>query len=260
MNSAASLVTPVLLTWNEEVNIGRTLDALRWAARVVILDSGSTDQTETIARQYPNVSWCVRTFDSHGAQWHHAIHSTGIDTPYVLALDADMVLNPAFVAEMEREVLANQLPAGELRFRMILGRRALLGDIYPSQLRLFRIDKVDVSQRGHTQVFTAAGPCHRFRARVDHQDSKSCESWLQAQLRYSELEARRIRQSPSLNLKDRLRVWGLMPLIAGSLGYLTAGGPLAGAASWRYAIERATFESMLALRLRRAADDQDTVR
>lgn len=54
---ARSMVTPVLLTYNEEVNIARTLAGLRWARRVIVVDSFSNDQTECIARSFSNVSW-----------------------------------------------------------------------------------------------------------------------------------------------------------------------------------------------------------
>ena len=38
-------VTPLLLTYNEEANISRTLACLHWAQRVVVVDSFSTDAT-----------------------------------------------------------------------------------------------------------------------------------------------------------------------------------------------------------------------
>src|SRR5712691_910459 len=83
-------ITPVVLTFNEEANIGRTLESLRWATSVVVLDSGSADATEWSAKGFPNVAWHLRQFDKHLAQWEYGIHQTGITTDYVLALDADM--------------------------------------------------------------------------------------------------------------------------------------------------------------------------
>jgi len=48
-------ITPVLLTRDEEVNIGRTLGQLRWAREVIVVDSESTDRTRQIAASFPNV-------------------------------------------------------------------------------------------------------------------------------------------------------------------------------------------------------------
>src|SRR5712692_9909832 len=79
MNSTSlKQITPVVLTLNEEANLRRNLDSLHWADRVAIVDSGSTDQTEAIARSYPNVTWHTQRFDSFRAQWEYAIHQTEI--------------------------------------------------------------------------------------------------------------------------------------------------------------------------------------
>ncbi len=43
-------VTPLILTFNERENIGRTLAALSWAEQIVIIDSFSTDETIAIAK------------------------------------------------------------------------------------------------------------------------------------------------------------------------------------------------------------------
>ena len=48
-------ITPLVLTRDEAPNIARTLGQLRWARDVVVLDSGSVDDTVSIARTFPNV-------------------------------------------------------------------------------------------------------------------------------------------------------------------------------------------------------------
>ena len=84
---ASNLITPVILTFNEEPNVDRVMRSLSWARDVVVVDSGSDDGTERIVRQFPNVRWFVRPFDTHAAQWGFAIRQTGVATPYVLALE-----------------------------------------------------------------------------------------------------------------------------------------------------------------------------
>jgi hypothetical protein len=63
------------------------------------------------------------------------------------------------------------------------------------------------------------------------------------------LNAGALQNGGAHGLKDRLRRLGVMPPLMGALAYLRAGGPLSGAAAARYAYERMTAESLLAIRL-----------
>ena len=65
-------ITPVLLTFNEEPNIARTLAHLAWAKDIVVVDSGSTDGTLPTLANFPNVRVFDRRFDSHANQWRFA--------------------------------------------------------------------------------------------------------------------------------------------------------------------------------------------
>ncbi len=85
-------VTPVILTFNEERNIGRTLARLGWAREIVLVDSLSTDATLSIAAGHPNVRTFERRFDSHGDQWTFALrtrhpHGMGARTRCRLRID-----------------------------------------------------------------------------------------------------------------------------------------------------------------------------
>ena len=243
-------VTPLLLTFDEAPNLERTLRSLAWARRIVILDSGSGDATESIARGDGRVSWFVRAFDGHAAQWSHAIRATGIETEHVLALDADMCVTDAVLAEIEATYLGGGFDGALVPFEYRTFGRRLLGSVYPAQLRLFRRAAVEVRQRGHTQVFEVPGRVLSLRARVVHDDRKPVERWVGSQLRYAELEAGRLAGAPP-RAWDLLRRAGLSAPLAGLAAYARAGGPLAGRAALLYAHERATFEALLAMRLLR---------
>lgn len=237
--------TPIVLTWNEGPNLARCLAALTWADTVVVLDSGSTDDTEVVARGYPNVRWEVRPFDSHRQQWQHAVNVARSE--YVLALDADMVVPPAFVDELR------ELPtecAGIVSFEYHLLGAPLRGSVYPPQVRVFRPAAVRIEQAGHTQEFLVPGPVHRFRTPWIHDDRKPLERWVANQVSYSALEERRLfDRGGRARLRDRLRRLGVMPAVIGPYAWLRAGGPLAGAAGVRYALERTVFEALLAIRV-----------
>ena len=50
-------ITPIVITYNEEANIARTLDRLTWARRIVVIDSGSTDETSEIFGRTRRPRW-----------------------------------------------------------------------------------------------------------------------------------------------------------------------------------------------------------
>ena len=66
-------ITVLVLTYNEAPNIRRTLDGLRWAHQVIVVDSFSLDGTCDIAREYKNVKVVQRHFDNHADQWNHGL-------------------------------------------------------------------------------------------------------------------------------------------------------------------------------------------
>ena len=214
-----------------------------------MLDSGSTDETEAIAKSFPNTDWQVRSFDCHRAQWAYGIYHTGITSEFVLALDADMSVPASFVEELRDVFLQRQYAGGATPFEYHILGRALYGSVYPTQLRIFKPEQVKVTQAGHTQEFSMDAPVYNFKTCLIHDDRKSLERWTSSQLSYSTLEANRVAADSKVRWRDRLRQMGLMPLISGALAYLRAGGPFYGAAAARYAYERAAYECLLAIRL-----------
>ena len=88
-------ITPLILTYNEDPNINRTLKKLTWAKRIIIIDSFSDDATLEILGQYPQVELFQRKFDTHGAQWNFGLGK--ITTDWVLSLDADYILSDQLI-------------------------------------------------------------------------------------------------------------------------------------------------------------------
>src|SRR5436190_5121205 len=96
-----SQITPLLLTYNEAPNIGRTLERLRWARDIVVVDSFSDDETLEIVSSFSQARVYQRPFDNFAAQWNFAARETGIVTEWVLGLDADFVLTPELIDELK---------------------------------------------------------------------------------------------------------------------------------------------------------------
>ena len=81
-------LTGLILTWNEQDNLRRTLDRLHWVPEILVIDSGSNDATADILREFvPQVRVLTRRFDSFAGQCNYGLDQ--IDSEWVLSLDAD---------------------------------------------------------------------------------------------------------------------------------------------------------------------------
>lgn len=246
----------LILTFNEEANIARTLAALRRFPRVVVLDSGSTDATLEIASRHANVRVASHRFEGHAAQWNFGLTRCGLSAPWVLALDADYVLPD----ELVEEIAALSPPAGVggylARFRYWMQGRPLSGSLYPPVVVLYRRDGASYAQDGHTQRLRPAGRVMALRSRVAHDDRKPFSAWLAAQDRYAQLERDALRSARWGTLKwgDRIRRLVVIAPWLVPLYCLTVGrGLLDGRAGLLYALQRGIAESILSARLLEAA-------
>ena len=85
----------LILTYNEELHLERLLSSISCLnAAVYILDSGSTDQTLTIARKF-GAQVKQHPFSNHPQQWHQALQLFDTSTPWVIGLDADQIISDA---------------------------------------------------------------------------------------------------------------------------------------------------------------------
>lgn len=93
-------VTFIILTKNEEVNLPDCLESIKgFAKRVVIIDSGSTDKTVNIAREY-GADVYVHSFENYARQFNWGIDNTNIMTKWTFRLDADERLTPKLCKEL----------------------------------------------------------------------------------------------------------------------------------------------------------------
>jgi hypothetical protein len=241
---ALSNVTPVILTLNEAANITRCLAALEWAKRVVVVDSGSEDDTLAIASGISNVEVFTRPFDTHARQWTFATCETGIETDWVLALDADYWVPAETVRFIES--LADEGVAGvAFPFRYAVHGRVLRSGIYPPVTALYRRAVARYAQDGHTQRIVVDGRVLRATCALIHDDRKPLDQWFRAQSRYAQLEARKLRAEPS-SLKSWLRArTPISPLLIGLHCLFVRGGIFEGAAGWVYALQRMVAEGAI---------------
>ena len=245
-------ITPLILTYNEAPNIGRTLEQLRWARNVVVVDSFSNDDTLSIISRFPNARVYRREFDTHENQWNFGLKKTGIDSPWVLGLDADYILTPEFVDELRALQPGPEIQGYRAAFTYCINERQLRSGIYPPVTVLYRRAAGRYTQDGHTHKLVLDGHVEDLRVRLLHDDRKPLSRWLEAQSRYTRLEALKLRNTDAAELSwtDRVRRWCIVAPPAMVFYCLVWRlGVLDGWAGLYYAGQRALAELMLSLYL-----------
>ena len=241
-------ITPLVLTWNEEPNLRRCLERLRWAKEVFILDSGSTDATAAIAAEFPNTRLQVRAFDDHTSQWNFGIDA--VQTPWVLSLDADYVIGPGMEDEFQTLNDESGEDAFYASFRYLIHGTPLRACLYPPRAVLFRKDRCRYVNDGHTQLLQITGKTVELKTKIDHDDRKPLSRWFASQDKYARLEAEKLSQQTELSLQDRIRrslILGPIVVFLYTLGVKMTF--LDGWAGWYYTFQRTLAEIMLSLRL-----------
>jgi glycosyltransferase involved in cell wall biosynthesis len=243
-------VTPMVLTFDEVANIRRTIEKLRWATRILIVDSGSTDGTLELLAAYPQVEVVHRPFDNFADQCNFGL--TQLRTDWALSLDADYELSDGLVQELRELQDTERVAAYRVSFVYRIYGRPLRGSLYPPRTVLYRVRGARYVNEGHGHRVQVAGEIRQLRGVVYHDDRKPLSRWLAAQQRYAQLEVDHLLNSRSENLSstDRLRRMGWpAPILVFFYVLFVKGCILDGWAGWLYALQRVLAESMIALEL-----------
>ena len=94
-------VSAVIITYNEALNLSRTLSQLYWCDEIIVVDSYSTDETLDICNRY-GCKVFSHPFSGYGEQKRYAIDQAAHE--WILSLDADEYLTKELVDELQEEL------------------------------------------------------------------------------------------------------------------------------------------------------------
>ena len=179
-----------MIAMNEEANLPRTLESVRWADEIVVVDSGSKDRTLEIAQSF-GAKTSYHAFGGHGEQKNIALDLC--TSEWILLLDADEVLTPALQDEI-RQLLncpdgrAPQFNAYWIpRLNLYFGRWIRHGGFYPDRkLRLFKRGSARLNEGvGPHSTPQFAGPRGKLKGDMLHYAYPTLRIYLEHMDRYS---------------------------------------------------------------------------
>lgn len=201
-------LTIVIPVRNEEKNLGGCLAAIGndLAAKVVVVDSLSTDNTRQIAQE---AGAEVIDFDWDGKfpkkrNWYLKHHTPS--TQWVMFLDADEFLTPAFKAELRKALTSGEDVVGYwLNYTIYFLGRRLKGGYPLDKLALFKVgageyerideerwSKMDMEIHEHPIL---NGKLGSIKSKIDHQDFRGIAHYVTKHNDYAWWEAKRFLQS-----------------------------------------------------------------
>jgi len=192
LDEEAMKVSVLLLTLNEGKNLPRCLDALEWCDDIVVLDSGSKDDTCEIAKS-AGARVIKNQFINFATQRNFGLDYGEFRHSWVLHIDADEVITSMFadclsILEPEDHIEGYRVPS-----KIILNDKWLrFAGMYPTyQVRLTRQEGIRFIQVGHGQqedstpekIGTFSEPYLHYNF------SQGLREWFVKHIRYAEDEA-----------------------------------------------------------------------
>ena len=263
------MISVVILTKNEELDLPKCLRSMNWTDDVHVLDSGSTDATVEVAQQY-GAKVLVNAFSTFGKQRNYALDTMYLKYDWVLFLDADEVVTEEFKAALLMAInLAKDDVAGfYCCWKMMLENRWLKHcDNFPKwQFRLLRKGRARFTDFGHGQKEgDVTGRIEYIREPYIHYGfSKGWFQWIERHNKYSSQEAvSRLTTCPPIKniftrhgsirnpaLKSWLSKLPGWPLLRFYQAYFLNLGFLEGVPGFIYCVNMGYYEFLIQIKMR----------
>jgi glycosyltransferase involved in cell wall biosynthesis len=252
-----STLSVAIITYNEEDNLARTLNSVRFADEIIVVDSGSTDRTGEIAESL-GAKVFTEPWKGFAGQKNSAIDKCA--GTWVLSLDADEELTGELQAEIRTmlDADAQMMPPVDgyrLRLRHVfLGRWMRYGGYYPDiKLRLFRrvtgAGVAHFTDRPVHESVQVDGRVETMQRDFLHHGYPNLEIYLEHMNRYSTLGGRIVAEKGKVSRSWPAFCWNvaLVPLLTFVWNYFLRLGFLdgreglllhlyhSGYISWKYA-------------------------
>jgi len=198
-------VSVVVLTRDEEPNIARCLASVGWAEQVVVIDSGSADQTVPLAKSL-GADVVEQPWLGFPGQREFALRLRAVRHDWVYFVDADEWVSPQLAAEIADRLGTDDCAAFTHRRRLVFlgtwirhcGWYSGSWVVKLADRHCTTYDRSLVGERAQVN-----GPVGRLAHDIVDEDRKGLASWLHKHVRYAELEQQR-RGQPA-PWRERLR-------------------------------------------------------
>lgn len=179
-------ISAFIVCCNEEKNIRRCLEGVKWCDEIIIVDSGSTDSTLEICREYPNCRIIHRDWTGYVEQKRFGLSQC--NSKWVLNVDADEVVSDELREEIREILRTPQEANGFFLSRVVfhLGKWWRKGGWYPEyRLRLSRKEFTSWGGKDPHEKALVEGPAKKLKGELLHYTYTGLSDQLNRLNRYS---------------------------------------------------------------------------
>ncbi|KTD47674.1 lipopolysaccharide biosynthesis glycosyltransferase [Legionella quateirensis] len=202
-----AMLTVIIITKNEESNIRRCLESVRFADEIIVVDSGSTDNTVAIAREYTEMVFQTDDWQGYGIQKQRALAKATGD--WVLNLDADESVSNELKEEMMKVITSDSADAFRIPIQMFFYNQLLKYSASPKRhIRLFKRANANYSNDivHEKVVVSSSARIGKLKNAIQHHSYRDVSHLLYKLNKYSSYSAKIRIES---NKKTRF-IWVLM--------------------------------------------------
>jgi len=215
------LISATVICKNEEKNIGKCLETIKWCDEIIVVDSESTDKTVEISKKFTDKIF-INKWEGFASQRIFALSKA--TNEWILVIDAD----ERCTDELKEEILhiAGDSKVKQAGYRIprksfVLNRWVKSCGWYPGyQLRFFRKSKVRVSDRLIHEGYEVEGETGYLKSDILHYTINSVREYIEKINYYSSLRAIEKQNLKKIGLSDIL----FRPVIAFIQQYIFKGG------------------------------------
>jgi glycosyltransferase involved in cell wall biosynthesis len=259
-------ISVLILTLNEEINIGACIDSLAWCNDIVVLDSFSEDRTVDIA-EAKGARVFRRRFDDYASQRNFGLKGITYSHRWVLMVDADEIVSDGLAREIEAidETVGHVCMYCMRRKDFFRGKWLRRSSGYPTWFGRLVVPGRVVVKRAINEEYHTDGETAFLQHHLLHYPfKKGMAAWLDKHNRYSSMEAEALGQReeplPVHNLFSRdpvlrrkaIKRWvyrlPMRPVIVFMGLYFVKRGILDGAAGLSFCLLRAFYEYLIDLK------------
>ena len=217
-NELNKLLTVVIPVKNEEKNLPHCLECVKGLEHVVVVDSGSTDETCSIAEKYGREVVQFKWNGMFPKKRNWILRNYQFQTPWVMFLDADEFPKDDFWVELAQVLPETKCIGFWIGYDVWFLGRILRHGVHVRKTALLKIgfgeyekideqrwSKLDMEIHEHL-IFN--GPVGSIKTHIEHHDKKTLSAYYDRHNAYSSWEAERLQKITDysiLTFKQRIK-------------------------------------------------------